>query len=151
MAGSVATRAVEVIHDTEPKKVIWNKLNAVSEVSRDTLGGLKWIDRITPTAGDVLIAVYQRPEKTKGGILMPETSSRRTEDMFQGTVGLIVKTGPNYEKHAEALGFDEMPPINTWVAFRTQDCTAFVLDDQPMRLMQGNFIRMILKDSDCII
>jgi co-chaperonin GroES (HSP10) len=134
----VATTVIEVEHKVDPKKVI-----------NDALKG--WIDRIRPTSGDVLVCVYERPEKTKGNIIMPETASRRSEDKFQGVVGLIVKVGPEYGKHKQALGLNPMPQIGDWVAFRTQDCVSFVLGQRSMRLLQGDFIRLVLSDPDCII
>lgn len=138
MAGAVATSIMEVIHDIDPKKVIWDAIKP-------------WINDIDPTSGDVVIAVYQRPEKTKGGLLIPETASRRAEDAFQGVVGMIVKTGPDYGKHKRALALEKMPAIGDWVAFKTVDCVAFTLGKSPMRLLQGDMIRMVLRSPDCII
>lgn len=136
---TVATRVLEVVHDKDPKQVIWDALK-------------DWIDRIQPTSGDCVVCVYERPEKLRGsGLIMPETASRRAEDKFQGVVGLIVKIGPDFAKHKQAIGFDKMPQIGDWVAFRTGDCVAFTLGDRSMRLLQGNFIRMVLQDPDCII
>ncbi len=137
---TVATKVMEVDHEgIDPKKVI-----------TDALKG--WIDRIHPTAGDIIVCVYERPEKlARSGLVIPETASRRAEDKFQGVVGLIVKVGPEYAKHKQDLGLDQMPGVGTWVAFRNQDCQSFTLGDRSMRLLQGNFIRMVLQDPDAII
>lgn len=137
MAG-VATNVIEVVHDKDPKEVIWEKMKG-------------YLDAILPTAGDVVIAVYERPEKTRGGIVIPETASRRAEDAFQGVVGLIVKVGPDYGKHRRALALEKMPEVGDWVAFKTVDCVAFTLGKSPMRLLQGDMIRMVLANPDCII
>lgn len=137
---TVATSVTEVIHDKDPKKVIWDDLK-------------DYLPRITHlTSGDIIVCVYERPEKTRGGILVPETASRRSEDKFQGVVGLIVKVGPNYvTEHKKFLGLDEMPKVGDWIAFRNQDCSSFTLGNRSMRMLQGNFIRMVLADPDCII
>lgn len=135
---TVATKVVEVVHEKDPKQVIWDALDG-------------WLDRIQPTSGDCVVCVYERPEKMKSGLYMPETASRVTEDKFQGVVGLLVKVGPEFGKHRKALGLDEMPKVGTWVAFRTQDCIAFTLGSRAMRLLEGQFIRMVLADPDCII
>lgn len=137
MAG-MATRTIAVTHEEDPKKVIWAKLG-------------KAIDHLAPTAGDVVIAVYERPEKTAGKIIIPETASRRAEDAFQGVVGMIVKIGPDFARHKRSLAMDPMPKIGDWVMFKTVDCIAFVLDKSPMRLLQGDMIRMVLSDPDSII
>lgn len=145
MAGSVATKVIPTVHKEDPKTVIWNALKG-------------WIEKVEPTSGDVVICVYERPTimKMKNALGLEVefdigATSRNNEDKFQGVVGLIVKTGPNYEDHAPKLGLEKMPPLGSWVAFKTSDCTAFVLGDRSMRLMQGNFIRMILSDPDAII
>lgn len=136
---TAATKVIEVIHDQEPKKVIWDALK----------GNLDRIEQVT--SGDCLICVYERPEKMKSGLFMPQTASRMAEDKFQGCVGMIVKTGPEFAKHRQALGLDEMPPIGSWVYFRRQDASSFVSGERTLCLLQGDFIRLILTDPDCII
>jgi len=135
---TVATNVIQVKHHQDPKKLIWADMEG-------------WLDKIQPTGSDCVICVYERPKETAGGILMPETSSRVSEDKFQGVVGLIVKLGPNYGTHERALGLKPMPQVGDWVAFRTVDCVAFTLGNRSMRLLQGNFIRMILTSPDAII
>lgn len=136
---TVATNVIEVQHDKDPKQVIMDDLKG-------------WLDRIRPTSGDCVVCVYERPEKIKGsGLIIPETAARRAEDRFQGVVGLIVKIGPAFSKHKQALGMDPMPAVGDWVAFRNQDCSSFVLGSRSMRLLQGDFIRMVLADPDCIV
>lgn len=138
----VATSVTPVVHDKDPKTVI-----------KDDLKG--WIDRIQPTGGDVVVCVYERPQAIDLGngkkLLTPDNYSRTSEDKFQGVVGLIVKLGPEFARHKQALGLDKMPSVGDWVAFRTNDCVAFTLGSRAMRLLEGQFIRMVLADPDCII
>ena len=138
MAGGIATNVIAVKHDRPPKQVIWDDLEG-------------WLDKIQPTGSDCVVCVYERPHKTAGGILMPETSSRVAEDKFQGVVGLIVKLGPNFGSHERALGLKPMPQVNDWIAFKSVDCVPFTLGARSMRLLQGNFIRMVLSNPDCVI
>lgn len=49
----------------------------------------------------VMVATYIRPERTSGGIYLPDKTL--TEDRFQGKVGLVVKLGPLAFKDAGAL------------------------------------------------
>lgn len=135
---TVASKVIDVVHDKDPKKVILDSLKG-------------HIERVQPTSGDVIVCVYERPEKMRSGLVIPDTASRRSEDRFQGVVGLIVKTGPEYGKHRQALGMEKMPAVGDWIAFRNQDCSSFVLGDRSMRLLQGDFIRLVLDDPDCII
>ena len=146
----VATEVIPVIHDKDPKQVIWDALNEKVELFGGKQSSL--IDCIQPTAGDCVVCVYERPTTMrKSGLVIPETASRVTEDKFQGVVGLIVKWGPEPNKHRQELGLEKMPPVGTWIAFRTGDCIPFTLGKRAMRLLQGNHIRMILTDPDVII
>jgi len=67
----------------------------------------------------VLCAVYRRPEKTKGGILLP--GSNLDEDKYQSKVGLILKMGASaFKPDSEwfkGVSFSE----HDWVVFRPSD------------------------------
>lgn len=136
---TVATEVMEVDHQgIDPKSVIWAAMKG-------------WLEHIQPTGGDVVVCVYERPQKSRGGLIIPETASRVSEDKFQGVVGLIVKVGPDYGKHKRALGLEAMPKVGDWIAFRTGDCIAFTLGKRAMRLLEGQFIRLLINDPDAII
>lgn len=136
---TVATETLAVVHEKDPKLVI-----------TDALKGL--LDKIRVTGSDVLVCVYERPTQLAGSKLyLPETSSRISEDKFQGVIGLIVQTGPNYHKHKEAIGLDPTPKVGDWILFNTGDCQSFVMGKRAMRLLQGNYIRAVVTDPDVII
>lgn len=136
---TAATKVIEVVHDTDPKKVIWKALE----------GQLERIESLT--SGDCLLCIYERPQKMKSGLYMPETASRVTEDKFQGCVGLLVKTGPDFAKHRQALCLDKMPKLGSWIFFRRQDAVTTVVGERVMCLLQGDYIRMVLKDPDVVV
>lgn len=149
---TVAEKVIDVVHQKDPKDEIWDDLNETTTI----FGGkkVKWIDRIEPTSGDVVVCVYERPSEITHGtlkLLTPDNYSRAIEDKFQGTVGLLVKLGPDFAKHKRDLAMDPMPKIGDWVAFSNKDCERFVLGKRTMRLLQGNFIRMVVSDPDCVI
>jgi hypothetical protein len=54
----------------------------------DKLGDLS---QVQIAQNEVLVAIYIRPEKSAGGILL--TPNYRKEDNYQGKVGLVVKIG----------------------------------------------------------
>ena len=54
----------------------------------DKLGDLSQVEI---AQNEVLVAIYIRPEKSAGGILL--TPNYRKEDNYQGKVGLVVKIG----------------------------------------------------------
>ena len=41
----------------------------------------------------ILVAIYIRPEKTSGGIIL--ANQTRDEDKWQGKMGLVLKKGPS--------------------------------------------------------
>lgn len=136
---TAATKVIDVVHEIKPEKVIWDALKG-------------HLDRIeTVTSGDCLLCIYERPQKMKSGLYMPETASRVAEDKFQGCVGLLVRAGPDFAKHRQALGLDKMPAIGSWIFFRRQDAVTTVAGDRVLCLLQGDYIRMVLKDPDVVI
>lgn len=146
MSRQIATEAVRMHHDKDPRKVILDALKA-------ELPHIKAV-----TAGDCLICVYERPTTKKIKGLNGEdieidlsATDRVKEDKLQGCVGLIVKTGPDFSKHRKALAIDPMPAVGDWIYFRRQDGCAFVLGTRMMFLLQGDFIRLVIDDPDCIV
>lgn len=145
---TVATEVVEVVHERPPAEVILDDLKG-------------WINKVEVTAGDVLVCVYERgagsaegdgAKKTKGGVWMPGTASRASEDKFQGAVGMIVGIGPQFHaKYDKELGLDPVLKKGDWITCNIGDTTSFVLGKRTMRLIQGNFVRLRIKDPDCVI
>jgi co-chaperonin GroES (HSP10) len=67
----------------------------------------------------VLLASYARPEKTKGGILLPDQI--RDEEGIQGKAWLVVRMGPipfDEEDYAYFGGKDNIPKVGDWVKIR---------------------------------
>src|SRR5215470_3542293 len=62
---------------------------------------------------NLLVATYIRPERTKGGILRPESNVK--EDEFQGNIGLVVQVGDGIpEEEAKEI-------LHQWVRFGYND------------------------------
>lgn len=139
MTSSVASKALSVIHEKPPRQVIQEALKG-------------FLSDVEITNTDVLLCIYERPEKTSGGIIMPETASRRAEDKFQGTVGLVVKIGPNYhDTYDRKVGLEPRLKIGDWVLIRRGDGWGFVLGDRVMVQIQGDYIRTRVQDPDSVI
>ena len=79
-----------------------------------------YVNDIHLTGAQVLIGIYVRPQKTKGGIIL--TDDYREEDVYQGKAGLILKMGPMKmdEKDADFFG-DKAPQVGDWVMYRPSD------------------------------
>lgn len=96
--------AVAMVHDESPDKVLWDKLGDISDIEVFN--------------NQVLVAVYVRPEKTKGGIIL--TEQHRDEDKNQGKVGLVIKAGPEAFVSDGKWTFPDIK-VGDWVFFRASD------------------------------
>lgn len=135
---TIATRAIQVQHDTDPKQTI---LEAIKPYF-DDLDGYELIQ------SDCLVAVYKRPEKTKGGVFL--TQNIRDEDKFQGIVGLLLKKSPLAFRDDETHTFPVQPQIGDWVQFRPSETVSFHFGDTQCRLVEDVCIRAILPRPDIV-
>lgn len=136
---------VKMKHVIDPKVAIWNKLKGYE-------GAFK------PLGATVLIAVYERGERTAGNIIIPETSQLRKEDKFQGNVGMVVKMGPlAFRDDADHEWGDTKPAVGDWVVFDVN--SAYILsfgqsvkkeENTTMRVAQDVYIRGIVDDPDLV-
>lgn len=123
MPSAAAKKIVEF--DSERQEIL-NKLGDLSkaELSRN----------------EVLLAIYRRPEKTPGGIIL--THNNLKEDIYQGKVGLVVKIGPGCQ----------FPNLNIklhdWVVVRPSDSWALDVNADPDALKREDFVpcRLVFDD-----
>ena len=106
-------------HDEDPAKDIVDK---VGDISGFDLFGPK-----------VLVAIYVRPEKTKGGIYL--TDKVRDEDLYQGKVGYVLKVGPGAFADSEWFGNVQIK-AGDWVGFRASDGATLVVNGVNCRLLE---------------
>ncbi len=97
--------AALMLHEVDPRERIL-----------DEVGDLSGVEIFN---NQVLCAVYKRPEKTKGGILLP--GSNLDEDKYQSKVGLILKMGSSaFTSDSEWFRGVEIVEKD-WVVFRPSD------------------------------
>jgi co-chaperonin GroES (HSP10) len=107
-------------HDTDPK------LELVKAV-----GDLKNIEIFN---NQILVAIYIRPQATKGGILLADQTRR--EDSIQGKVGLILKKGASAFVDATANWFTGIDiRVNDWIFFRASDGWSLTIGGHPCRIL----------------
>jgi co-chaperonin GroES (HSP10) len=118
-------------HAIDPKEDLFNKL-----------GDLSGVDI---AANRVLCAVYQRPEKLKSGIVLP--NSFVNEDKYQGKIGLIVKAGPlAFDTESEWFaGIDYK--VGDWVMFRPSDGWSLNIHDVLCRIIDD--VKIAGKINNC--
>jgi hypothetical protein len=105
----------------------------------------------------VLVATFQRPAKTSGGIIMVDDTLN--EEKWQGKTGLLLKTGPiafqfdevveEIETHGSAQAVWEehqLPVVGDWVYFRNSDAW-----DSGLRVAPGIGVHCRILDDGCIV
>lgn len=132
------TRAIAMVHETDPKQEILSRVRGL-------------IDDILPMTTEVICGIYVRPERTAGGIILPQDKGMRREDEYQGKVGLVLKMGPlaftDDENHKWG---DVKPKVGDWVLWRVGDTFPFSLGDAPCRFVDEGLIRAILPGPDIV-
>lgn len=122
--------AIAMTHDKDPATLIHEQLGDIDDVD-------VFNDRI-------LLAIYERPEKTAGGVLLTQTS--RAEDQFQGKAAMIVKMGPiavlKEDDRGGALN------VGDWVAIRPSDGWPVRINKQMCRLVSEKDVHLRLASPD---
>lgn len=88
----------------------------------------------------VLVASYMRAEKTRGGIIRPD--SNKVEDVWQQKVGLVLKWGPDAFRNEETGEiYEQTVEPGEWGVFFIGDGKPLEINDAPCRLVKsGNFV-----------
>jgi co-chaperonin GroES (HSP10) len=123
--------SVAIQHTEDPREVIWNKVG--------DLAGVEVFNN------DVMVAIYERPNKTKSGIIL--TDRTVGEDLYQGKVGLILKMGP---KAFTDPDFEESEKcsVGDWIFFRPSDGWAATLNTMQSVIAKDNIVNLrIVRDA----
>lgn len=129
------TKAMLMVHDTDPAQAIWK---AVGDLSKIEVFGNR-----------VLLGIYERPEKTKGGLFLTETT--RQEDMHQGKSALVLKMGKsafisdaNYN-----FGTDKIA-VGDWVSIWVSDGRRVAINGKICRVIEDHHIALKIPSPDCV-
>ena len=97
----------------------------------------------------VLLGVYERPLKTKSGIIL--TDNTRAEDKHQGKAGLVLKKGPTaFVSDAHYDFKDQNVEIGDWVSIWVSDGRAITINGQLARLVEDQHIRLKIPAPDTV-
>lgn len=130
-------QALEVVHERDPRAEI---MEAVGPYLGD----------IAPLGASVMVVVYERPDRTKGGILLAD--STREEDLYQGKVGLVVKLGNLAFVEDQSHVWGEIKPkVGDWVCYRVGDTFPFIVGKRTCRFVQDVNVRAILHRPDIVL
>lgn len=135
MSNVSAHHNIAMLHESDPKAAI------VKDVG--DLSGFELMNT------QVLVAVYIRPEKTKGGIIM--TTKSRDEDRYQSKVGLILKTGPSAFVDDEGKWFSGLNlRAGDWIMFRPSDGWNVTVNGVLCRMFDDTAVRARIPHPDCV-
>lgn len=126
------------------------KLSQSTDFKKTVAEALGDLDGLEVLHTAVMIVTYIRPEKTAGGILLPQISVQ--EDVFQGKVGLVVKKGVGAFRDMGATEFyGQDVNVGDYVVYRPSDAWPVTIRGVPCRLVQDTSIRMVTADPDIIL
>jgi co-chaperonin GroES (HSP10) len=130
-------RAIEKISTAaDPKK-------AIQELAGDITDFKIFGDR-------VLVGIYARPEKTKGGIIRPDAN--KEEDVWQGKVGLVLKMGGDAFRNPETgEPYEDRAEVGDWVVCYIGDGRPIQVGDMPCRIFRDTTIVGVRKDPMSIL
>lgn len=128
---------VAMLHEVEPREAILNLLGDLSD--------LKIFNN------QVLVAIYMRPELTRGGIALPR--GHLDEDKHQSKVGLVVKLGPDaFQPDPEGKwSFNGVDiKIHDWIVFRPSDGWQITVNKILCRILDDTNIRGSVQHPDTV-
>lgn len=97
----------------------------------------------------ILIGIYKRPEKTKSGLYLAD--STRTEDEYQGKSGLVLAMGPSAFVSDEHYNFrNQSVKVGDWVAVFVSDGRKILIGSQLCRIIEDQYIRLRIPTPDSV-
>lgn len=97
----------------------------------------------------ILVAVYIRPEKTRGGIILSDHT--RNEDRYQGKAGLVIKKGPLAFVDDDANKFHgQNVEVGDWVFYRVSDGFPLILNGTLCRLLEEVHVKGKIPSPDVV-
>lgn len=133
----VPHRAIEAVSNSaNPKQAIF-----------DFVGDLSGV-RIP--GNRVLVGTYMRPEKTKGGIIRPD--SNKEEDVWQGKVGLVLKWGSQAFSDDDEYHFptEDKAQVGDWVVYNVVDARTIMVNGYPCRIIKDSGIQAMVDNPEII-
>jgi co-chaperonin GroES (HSP10) len=113
-------------HAVDPRKTIMEEVGDLSTVEIFN--------------NQILVAIYIRPEKTSGGIIL--ANQTRDEDKWQGKMGLVLKKGPSAFVDESQNWFNGIDvAVGDWVFFRPSDGWGLEVNGVLCRLLDDTVIR----------
>jgi hypothetical protein len=118
------------------------KIAHVDDSKQEILDKLGDLSHFEIASNEVLLAIYQRPEMTSGGIILTHNSLK--EDIYQGKVGLVVKIGEAClfdiaDTYSDTI-FKLDVKLHDWVVVRPSDTWALDINGNQKLLEKKDFV-----------
>lgn len=124
-----------MMHEEDPKKLLLDKLGDLSDI--EVFGG------------QVVLATYVRPNKTKSGIYI--TDKYREEDVFQGKIGLLIKKGPSAFDDSTGELFGETKfDVGDWLVYRPSDGWSITIHGVACRILSDTQVKCRVASPDSV-
>lgn len=95
----------------------------------------------------ILVAVYVRPNKTKSGIYLSDSTVE--EDRYQGKVGLLVGMGPAAFHDDSGQWFDDARfNLHDWLVFRPSDGWSINVNGVLCRMLSDTQVKARISSPD---
>lgn len=127
--------ALKMVHEKDPKQALIEKTKGL-------------IDGIKMQGNRVLVAIYIRPEKTAGGLFLPDKT--RDEERYQGKAGLILAAGPTAFNDDKWWPVGQKPQVGDWVLFNIGDTRRFIVGDTDCRWLEDSFVSAVIPQPDMV-
>jgi co-chaperonin GroES (HSP10) len=120
-------------HENDPKELLKKEIGDLSQIE------------IFNT--QILCAVYIRPQKTKSGLYLPDSTV--AEDQHQSKVGLVVKMGADAFIDDTGKWFkDGKIELDDWVVFRPSDGWSITVNGVLCRILDDTNVRGRIQQPD---
>lgn len=103
----------------------------------------------------ILVGQYLRPEKTAGGILLPEgKGTTREEDRWQGKAVLVLKIAPGAFRDVgglyESNYYGQRVEVGDWVLVKPTDGWQQLVNDWPCKTIEDSMIMARVSRPDIV-
>ena len=130
---------------------VLERLSQAKDQRKEILAAIGDLSKIELLGNRVLVGIYIEPEKTSGGIILSTGTIK--ESVWQGTVGLVLKKGPQAfvdEPETKTYFHDQNVNVGDWVVFRPGDAKRIQINGIDCRMVEDTLIDMIVDDPNCI-
>jgi len=127
------------------KKIQDEALNEIKHLPTD-----KILDRLpNPTGWRILVLPYKGQGKTKGGIILSDTTIE--ERGFTTVTALVLKVGPDAYKHTERFPNGPWCKKGDWIIFGRYAGSRFGIEGGEVRILNDDEIIAVVKDPEDIL